>query len=83
MNVICVCKFGWRVFGNITKAQKSLFCTGLQNLGIMAIPRQSHHILTKGHLTVGLHVIARDKDQVNIFKSLQNETRISKAAVSE
>ena len=83
MNVICVCEFGWRVFGNITKAQKSLFYTSLQNIGIMAILRQSRHILTKGQLTVVLHVIARDKDQVNIFNSLRNETHISRAAVSE
>ena len=56
-NVICVCEF--EGLGNITKAQKSLFCTSLQNLGITAIPDQSCYILTKGQLTVGLHVIAR------------------------
>ena len=58
-NVVCICEFGWRIFGNITKQQKILFCRSLYNLGITAIPHQCRLILTKGQLTVGLHIISR------------------------
>ena len=57
--LMCVRKFGWRVFAQVIEDEKNNICKHLSGACVTVAPYNSTNILCKGQITTGLYMVMK------------------------